>query len=202
MNWHQLSARVVRGDPTAPLLVAFHGFGQQVARSAWWRWLYLDFAKMSNLAEECERREWSLWMPQARWRNWSASDAVCVGSLIYAAQDATGSTSKPHMLGFSDGATLVNRFLFAGTELPGFVSYEGLTPRLECKPAVTRALVVRGMANKDSSRIRLSQVAQASETHQKLNRIGSVDSRLMVAATHRHEWLASMTPQILDWIGS
>lgn len=78
IDWMKLRATVVKGDPSAPLVVALHGFGQTVAWPAtWWhkmrpRFEFWHFPTMSGIVEEVERRNWSLYMPAAPLRDWRA----------------------------------------------------------------------------------------------------------------------------------
>ena len=204
MNWKKLHARTVRGDSNGPLIIALHGFGQRVQPAPWYlRWMspdYLDFEKMTGLAEECSARNISLWMPQAPMRNWRPQHAAEAGCMIAAAQKATGNKTRPHVMGFSDGATLVNRLLFGGVRFSSYVSYEGMYPLIDCRPrSDARCLFICGGGDGFRPVVEHSEWTTDMMTSVAERKPGITVEFIRSPLDH-HEWLRSMTPQILDWV--
>jgi len=214
MDWHKLKGPVVRGRAGSPVIIALHGFGQRTHPRPIWhpcRWAgfdYLDFAKMSGILDECTARGWSCWMPQAPWRNWTPATAENPDEMFDAALEATCSQShlsNPFVLGFSDGATLANRLLFAGVECPGIVSYEGMMPELTLAEPKCDSLIVCGVGA-DRGAIRRSIIRNSLATYDVLAKVASenlvpkVD--MITAHNDRHEWNRGANRVIFPWIAT
>ena len=214
MDWHKLKGPMVRGRAGNPVIIALHGFGQRTHPRPIWhpcRWAgfdYLDFAAMSGILDECRVREWSCWMPQAPWRNWTPAASENPDEMFDAALEATCSQShlsNPFVLGFSDGATLANRLIFAGVECPGIVSYEGMMPELTLAEPKCDSLIVCGVGA-DRGPIRRSIIKNSLATYEVLAGIESQDLvpkvDLMTAHNDRHEWHIEANRKIFPWIAT